>query len=97
MHCKPLAAVMAGLMGLGLVSARADDKVDHGFVDRVYRSAEGEESKYVLFVPYDYTGDKPCPLLVNLHGDGERATTARSRRNRVLGPPSASEKRPSLS
>jgi len=52
-------------------AARADD-VKHGFVHRVHKDADGGESKYVLFVPHAYTGDKEFPLILFLHGAGQR-------------------------
>src|SRR5260370_26876644 len=45
---------------------------EHGFLNRTYKDASGKEFKYVLFVPYDYKGDKPYPLILFLHGYGER-------------------------
>ena len=42
-----------------------------GFLKKVFKSAAGE-SKYVLFVPQDYKGDKEYPLILFLHGAGER-------------------------
>jgi len=55
---------------LGL--ARADDaKVEHGFLTRVHKDADGTEVKYVLFVPHDYKGDTPFPVILFLHGAGE--------------------------
>jgi predicted peptidase len=69
-----LAALAAlGLLVLGLARARADKQpVKHGFTDRTYDDAAGKSHKYVLFVPYDYTGDKPAPIILFLHGAGER-------------------------
>src|SRR5262249_25287152 len=37
-----------------------------------YKDKDGKEAKYVLFVPHDYKGDKPYPLILFLHGAGER-------------------------
>jgi predicted peptidase len=52
-------------------SARADgDKDARGFIERTYKDADGAESKYVLFVPHGYTGDKPFPVILFLHGIG---------------------------
>src|SRR5262249_21781406 len=45
---------------------------EHGFLNRVYKDAEGKEAKYVLFVPHNYKGDQPYPLILFLHGAGER-------------------------
>ena len=42
-----------------------------GFLPRVHKDAAGE-SKYVLFVPHTYTGEKEFPLILFLHGAGER-------------------------
>ena len=62
------------LLCLGLAPAHAADPVAHGFLDRVYKGAGDEEAKYVLFVPHDYKGDKPYPLVVFLHGSGSTGT-----------------------
>jgi predicted peptidase len=65
-----LALMSAGL--IGNTAVRADDaKVEHGFVDRVHKDADGKEVKYVLFVPHDYKGDTPYPVILFLHGAGE--------------------------
>jgi predicted peptidase len=49
----------------------ADAKEERGFLDRVHKDADGKEAKYVLFVPHDYKGDTPSPLILFLHGSGE--------------------------
>jgi predicted peptidase len=49
----------------------ADEDVRHGFLNRVHKDADGKEAKYVVFVPYDYTGDKPYPLILFLHSSSE--------------------------
>jgi predicted peptidase len=54
-----------------LPAARADDAPKTGFETLTYKDADGKEVKYVLFVPLDYKGDKPCPLILFLHGAGE--------------------------
>jgi predicted peptidase len=43
----------------------------HGFVPRLHKDSDGD-SKYVLFVPHAYTADKEYPLILFLHGAGER-------------------------
>jgi predicted peptidase len=68
---KLVALSLAGLCGLGVLPARAADADKQGFVDRVYKDAEGKEYKYVVFVPHDYKGDKPYPVILFLHGAGE--------------------------
>ncbi len=52
----------------------AADNKDVGYVDRVFKDADGKESKYVVFVPHDYKGDKAYPLILFLHGAGETGT-----------------------
>ncbi|HKB35517.1 MAG TPA: hypothetical protein VKD72_03625, partial [Gemmataceae bacterium] len=63
-----LAYVMLASLGLtGLV--HGDEKT--GFLDKVYKDKDGAEIKYVVFVPHDYKGDQPYPLILFLHGAGE--------------------------
>jgi predicted peptidase len=47
------------------------DKDEHGFISKVFKGKDGE-SKYVVFVPHDYQGDKEYPVILFLHGAGER-------------------------
>jgi predicted peptidase len=54
-----------------LTTARADDATKTGFQTLTYKDSDGKEVKYVLFVPHDYKGDKPFPLILFLHGSGE--------------------------
>jgi predicted peptidase len=42
-----------------------------GFVNKTYKNADGHESPYVVFVPHDYDGSKPVPVILFLHGAGE--------------------------
>src|SRR5688572_25750671 len=55
---------------LSAVPANAGEKKT-GFLDKVFKSDKGE-SKYVLFVPHSYKDDKEYPLILFLHGAGER-------------------------
>jgi predicted peptidase len=61
-----------GLLVVVLPLGAADPKT--GFIDRVYKGTDGTEVKYVVFVPADYKGDKPYPLILFLHGAGETGT-----------------------
>ena len=63
---KPL--LLLALFVAVAVPCRAGDKIETGFVNKVYKG----ESKYVVFVPHDYKGDKAYPLILFLHGAGER-------------------------
>jgi predicted peptidase len=62
------------LLGPALTPARAADKIEHGFLERVYKGADGSEAKYAIFVPHDYKGDKPYPVILFLHGAGATGT-----------------------
>jgi predicted peptidase len=68
--------------GLAAVAAEAD----HGFLNRTYKNAGGQEAKYVLFVPQEYKGDKAYPLILFLHGAGESGTDGRKQLQVGLGP-----------
>jgi predicted peptidase len=57
-------------IGLTLSGAAAEDKVEHGFRDKVFKDADGTESKYVVFIPPSYTGEKAFPVVLFLHGAG---------------------------
>ena len=67
-----LVAAVAVLV-LAPLSAGQKTEIKHGFLNKVYKDPEGE-SKYVLFVPHSYRGDKDYPLILFLHGAGERGT-----------------------
>ena len=53
-------------------AARAADPRSRGFTDCVYKEPDGQEVRYVLFVPHEYQGEKSYPLILFLHGAGER-------------------------
>jgi predicted peptidase len=68
--------VVAVAAALALAPLGAGEKTEagkHGFLNKVYKDREGE-SKYVLFVPHSYQGDKDYPLILFLHGAGERGS-----------------------
>jgi predicted peptidase len=49
-----------------------------GFLDRVYRSPDGHEAKYVVFIPHAYDRTKACPTILYLHGSGSSGTDGRA-------------------
>jgi len=57
-----------------------------GLVNRTFTDADGKEAKYVLFVPADYKGDKPYPLVLFLHGSGETGVDGMKQTYVGLGP-----------
>lgn len=52
------------------VMAPMNDTVT-GFINKSVE-VDGQVSRYVVYVPYDYTPDRAWPLVVFLHGAGER-------------------------
>jgi poly(3-hydroxybutyrate) depolymerase len=61
------------------------DETARGFVDRVFKDDAGSH-KYVVFVPEAYTADKSWPVILFLHGAGERGTDGKKQTQVGLGP-----------
>src|SRR3989304_855960 len=64
-------------------SGRAGE-ADRGFLDRVYRDTDGDH-KYVVFVPENYSAEKRWPVILFLHGAGERGTDGKQQVEVGLG------------
>ena len=79
----PFLSLVGGLL-LALPASAAEPET--GFLDRVYKNADGSESKYVIFVPKGYKGDKAYPLILFLHGAGETGTDGKKQAQVGLGP-----------
>jgi predicted peptidase len=58
--------------------ARAAQPPERGFVEKTYRDPNGEEHKFVLFVPHSYPGKEPFPVILFLHGAGEHEKGAKA-------------------
>ena len=58
----------------GLASTPGDER---GFVHKIYHDANGQDYNYAVFVPKDYSGDRPYPLIMMLHGYGDRGFDGR--------------------
>jgi predicted peptidase len=74
------AAIVAFVLSGSAASAQT------GFLDKVHKGADGKEHKYVLFVPHDYKSDKSRPLILFLHGAGERGTDGKRPSQVGIGP-----------
>lgn len=62
-------------LGLPSLDAASRPSIsDRGFLRRDYRGESGDDSHYTVFVPYTYTGDRPYPLILFLHGVGDAGT-----------------------
>jgi predicted peptidase len=82
-----LARSFLGLAFLVVVSgAAAADKEERGFIEKVYKDAEGNEAKYWVFIPHDYQTDKTYPVILFLHGGGESGTDGKKPLRAYLGP-----------
>jgi predicted peptidase len=77
-------AVVA-LIVLGMLQVSAGDPVKTGFIDKVYKGADGAESRYVVFVPHDYKGDTEYPVILFLHGAGSKGTDGAKQAKGGLG------------
>jgi predicted peptidase len=85
-HDKMILVFFALLMAMSAGNGFAAAKEETGFLDRVFKDAGGAESKYVVFVPHDYKGDKAYPLILFLHGAGESGTDGQKQVKVGLGP-----------
>jgi predicted peptidase len=57
-----------------------------GFQARVFMGPDGQKVKYALFVPHDYTPERPVPVILFLHGGGEAGTDGQKQTAVGLGP-----------
>jgi predicted peptidase len=62
-------AVMTGVLAIGKASAQVGD-----FLARSYKGKDGMTIPYRLFIPKNYDAQKSYPLVVAMHGAGERGT-----------------------
>jgi predicted peptidase len=68
-----LLAPIAAVMLCGSYAATAAEPLPTGFLDRTV--SEGDVSiPYLLYVPRNYTPEKKWPVVLFLHGSGERGT-----------------------
>lgn len=69
-----LAVALMLLSALAIGQAHAQQRIPGtGFVPRVFKDESGEH-KYQVFVPHAYTPAKKWPVILFLHGAGERGT-----------------------
>jgi len=64
------------------------DDAKTGFLDLTFANDDGTTSKYVLFVPHDYSPDakKQYPVILFLHGAGESGDDGKKQSGTGLGP-----------
>ncbi len=57
-----------------LPSESAGNGGGRGFLEKNFRDSTEGDSRYAIFVPSDYDGKKPYPLILFLHGAGDAGT-----------------------
>tara|TARA_R110002111_G_scaffold256979_3_gene324776 strand:+ start:132689 stop:135280 length:2592 start_codon:yes stop_codon:yes gene_type:complete len=72
------------LLGASTLEAQTQP-VKTGFVNAVYKDAAGEH-RYVVFVPKNYSPEKKYPVMLFLHGAGERGNDGLKQTQVGLGP-----------
>ena len=74
------------VLGFAFVAGRAHaaDDGKRGFIEKVFKDDAGEH-KYVVFLPQNYSPIKSSPVMLFLHGAGERGTDGRAHLNVGLG------------
>lgn len=82
--CQVLASLIV-LPGAAATTVAAEPAKADVFQDRVYRDDTGEH-RYAVFVPPGYTPDKKWPVILFLHGAGERGRDGRAMLDVGLGP-----------
>ncbi|MFM9964397.1 MAG: alpha/beta hydrolase-fold protein [Planctomycetaceae bacterium] len=83
---QPVQWMCLVLMGFAVVCGRcnAADDGKRGFIEKVLKDDAGEH-KYVVFLPQNYSPIKSSPVMLFLHGAGERGTDGRAHLNVGLG------------
>ncbi len=91
LHLRRRSAITRFLIAFGTFAvcvhnrtATAADDGKRGFVEKVFKDDSGEH-KYAVFVPPSYSPNKPLPVILFLHGAGERGTDGRMHLNVGLG------------
>lgn len=85
--CRRLAvaALVAAILPLLPAPLPAAGPAETGFVRRVFRDEAGEHG-YVVYVPRAYTPDRAWPVMLFLHGAGERGNDGYRQTEMGLGP-----------
>jgi pimeloyl-ACP methyl ester carboxylesterase len=64
--------VVIGVCLAWRAGASADDKPKTGFIKQTFTDEKGKQIPYVVYVPNDYDGTKAYPVIVYLHGAGDK-------------------------
>lgn len=82
--CRRVATGL-GFQAFALVILTASSTLHAGFEDRVFTDDDGDH-RYSVFVPEDYTSDRKWPVILFLHGAGERGSDGRKQLTVGLAP-----------
>jgi poly(3-hydroxybutyrate) depolymerase len=66
------ALVVVGMFLAPLGRASADEKPKTGFVKQEFTDEMGKQIPFVVYVPKDYDGTKAYPVILSLHGLGDK-------------------------
>jgi predicted peptidase len=73
LRCRPRLALLLAMVLLGVIVARAAVALETGFINGVVKSGSNT-MPYVVFVPREHTEEKEWPVILFLHGAGERGS-----------------------
>ena len=79
-------SIFATLALFTAVSAFAADSVQRGFQQRTYTDASGKAHPFIVFVPAKYQPDSKPPVMLFLHGSGERGSNNLDQMMAGIGP-----------
>ena len=82
--CRTVGVLVALSFFMTLTGAHAQSPVETGFVKRTFHDATGDHG-YVVWVPHNYTPDRQWPVILFLHGAGERGTDGARQAEASLG------------
>lgn len=90
------AAVLWSIVGFGVAAQGPDtekgkdgktaEKPGKGFVERVWKDEAEKEHTFQVFIPHSYDGTQAMPLILFLHGAGEREGGRKGPAEEGLGP-----------
>lgn len=84
-RCTPLLLAFFTLIATSTTSAQEQDGMTTGFVNKTI-TVHSTEERYVVYVPENYTPDTAWPLIVFLHGAGERGDDGVAQTTAGIGP-----------
>src|SRR5262245_64066119 len=81
----PMLALTCLALALPAAEPAGAPAIEHGFLNRTFKGTDGREVKYTVFVPHDYSPDRPVPTILFLHGLGQTGTDGQRQARVGLG------------